>query len=61
MKKLSDWKEALTENVLSAAAALHVKGGSGDAAEDEKRRQRPGGGISTNRPGTANGNNKRGC
>ena len=51
MKKLSDLKEALAENVLSASAAIHVKGGdSPEMTEDEKRRQRPGGGISTNRP-----------
>lgn len=51
MKKLSDLKEALAENVLSASAAIHIKGGdSPEMTEDEKRRQRPGGGISTNRP-----------
>lgn len=52
MRKLTDLKGTLAENVLSIAATTHIKGGTGDAAEDEKRRQRPGGGISTN-SGTA--------
>lgn len=52
MKKLTDVKNALAENeLLSIAATCHIKGGDGaEATEDEKRRQRPGGGISTNRP-----------
>ena len=50
MKKLSDLKGVLAENVLATSAAIHIKGGSKDATEDEKRRQRPGGGISTNHP-----------
>jgi hypothetical protein len=48
MRKLTDLKGTLAENVLSIAATMHIKGGKGNAVEDEKRRQRPGGGISTN-------------
>jgi hypothetical protein len=50
MKKLTDVKNALAENeLLSIAATAQLKGGDGGTAtEDEKRRQRPGGGISTN-------------
>jgi hypothetical protein len=50
MKKLTDVRNALAENeFLSIAATAQLKGGDGaDATEDEKRRQRPGGGISTN-------------
>ena len=54
MKKLSDLKEALAEKVLPPSAAIYIKGGSNNATEDEKRRQRPGGGISTNRPTIGN-------
>lgn len=52
MKKLTDVKNALAENeLLSIPATCYIKGGDGGTAtEDEKRRQRPGGGISTNRP-----------
>jgi hypothetical protein len=50
MKKLTDVKNALAENeLLSIAATAQLRGGDGGTAtEDEKRRQRPGGGISTN-------------
>jgi hypothetical protein len=48
MRKLTDLKGTLAENVLSINATTHIKGGTGDATEDEKRRQRPGGGITTN-------------
>ena len=47
-------KATLAANVLSITASTHVKGGTSDATEDEKRRQRPGGGISTNRPTIGN-------
>ncbi|MDZ7881079.1 MAG: hypothetical protein U5L45_25660 [Saprospiraceae bacterium] len=51
MRKLIDVKNALTANeLLSIAATVYIKGGAGDAAGDEKRRRRPDGGISTNRP-----------
>jgi hypothetical protein len=51
MRKLHDLKGTLAEiELLSMAATTHIKGGTSDAAEDEKRRQRPGGGINTNRP-----------
>jgi hypothetical protein len=52
MRKLIDVKNALAANeLLSIAATVYIKGGDGGTAtEDEKRRQRPGGGISTNRP-----------
>ena len=48
MRKLTELRATLADNVLSIAASTHVKGGTTDATEDEKRRQRPGGGISTN-------------
>ena len=50
MRKLIDVKNALTANeLLSIAATVYIKGGDGgDATDDEKRRQRPGGGVSTN-------------
>ena len=50
MRKLMELKATLADNVLSIAASSHIKGGGTDATEDEKRRQRPVGGISTNRP-----------
>jgi hypothetical protein len=49
MKKLEEVKNALTANeLLSTSATSGIKGGTSDATDDEKRRQRPGGGISTN-------------
>ena len=48
MKKLIELKDTLAANALSITASTHIKGGNGDAVEDEKRRQRPGGGVSTN-------------
>ena len=48
MRKLMVLKATLAANVLSIAASTHIKGGTTDATEDEKRRQRPGGGVSTN-------------
>lgn len=51
MRKLEDLKGTLTEiELLSITATTHIKGGTTEATEDEKRRQRPGGGINTNRP-----------
>jgi hypothetical protein len=57
MRKLIDVKNALAANeLLSIAATVYIKGGDGGTAtEDEKRRQRPGGGISTNRPAPGQG------
>jgi hypothetical protein len=61
MKKLTHFATALAKNTLSISAMTFVKGGadsqgneddnnqgSANAQEDEKRRERPGGGISTN-------------
>lgn len=49
MRKLADLKGTLAEiELLSMTATTHIKGGKSDGAEDEKRRQRPGGGINTN-------------
>jgi hypothetical protein len=49
MTKLQDLKGTLAANVLAIESTIHIKGGTTDATEDEKRRQRPGGnGISTN-------------
>jgi hypothetical protein len=61
MKKLTHFATALAKNTLSMRAMTQVKGGTdpnGDepltpeqiasAIEDEKRRERPGGGINTN-------------
>ncbi len=49
MKKLEILKGTLPENqLLSVTSSAQVKGGASSATEDEKRRQRPGGGISTN-------------
>jgi hypothetical protein len=49
MKKLQDLKGTLAAKVLTIEASVNIKGGTTDATEDEKRRQRPGGnGISTN-------------
>lgn len=48
MRKLTELKATLADTVLSVTASAHIKGGTCDATEDEKRRQRPGGGISTN-------------
>jgi hypothetical protein len=63
MKKILDIKSALDlQSVLTTHQMLHIKGGakslntskdslknldSIDATEDDKRRERPGGGIST--------------
>lgn len=51
MKKLDNVKKVLAAHeVLSIAATVQIKGGDGGTAtEDEKRRERPGGGITTNR------------
>jgi hypothetical protein len=60
MKKLTHFATALAKNTLSISAMTFVKGGSkaqgneeecpqiAQAQDDEKRRERPGGGISTN-------------
>ena len=48
MRKLMELNATLAATVLSIAASSHIKGGTIDATEDEKRRQRPGGGVSTN-------------
>jgi hypothetical protein len=64
MKKLTHFASALANNTLSMRAMTQVKGGTdpnngngngpqtpeqiAQALEDEKRRERPGGGISTN-------------
>ena len=60
MKKLTHFATALAKNTLSISAMTFVKGGSNsqgededtqasaNAQDDEKRRERPGGGISTN-------------
>jgi hypothetical protein len=61
MKKLTHFASALANNTLSMRAMTQVKGGTDPnsgtpltpeqiaaALEDEKRRERPGGGISTN-------------
>ncbi len=60
MKKLNDVKNALAANeLLSIAATAYIKGGDGGTAtEDEKRRERPGGGITTNRPSPGDGSNR---
>ena len=47
MRNLESLKGILAENVLTITALTHVKGGESDF---EKRRERPGGGINTNRP-----------
>jgi hypothetical protein len=61
MKKLTHFATALAKNTLSMRAMTQVKGGIdlnggtsltpvqiAAALDDEKRRERPGGGISTN-------------
>jgi hypothetical protein len=60
MKKLTHFASALANNTLSMRAMTQVKGGTDPisgtptpeqiaaALEDEKRRERPGGGMSTN-------------
>ena len=61
MKKLTHFATALANNTLSMRAMTQVKGGTDPngnnpetpeqiaaALEDEKRRERPGGGVSTN-------------
>jgi hypothetical protein len=64
MKKLTHIAAALANNTLSKRAMTHIKGGADNqngnnkvgnpvtniacALDDEKRRERPGGGISTN-------------
>jgi hypothetical protein len=62
MKKLTHFASALANNMLSMRAMTQVKGGTDPnngngtqtpeqiaaAQDDEKRRERPGGGISTN-------------
>jgi hypothetical protein len=61
MKKLTHIAMALANNTLSERAMYHVKGGANtqtgqngqvsnltSIVEDEKRRERPGGGINTN-------------
>lgn len=50
MRNLDSLKGTLAENVLTMAASAQIKGGTGDASDYEKRRERPGGGINTNRP-----------
>jgi hypothetical protein len=62
MRKLDDVRNALAANeLLSIMATSHIKGGDGGTAtDDEKRRQRPGGGISTNRPCPGAGSNDKG-
>ena len=51
MKRLEDIRNEMRENeILTADQAIHIKGGSGDCTDDEKRKPRPGGGISTHRP-----------
>ena len=50
MKNLESLKGILVENVLTTAASAQIKGGTGDSSDFEKRRERPGGGINTNRP-----------
>jgi hypothetical protein len=55
MRNLDSLKGTLAENVLTMAASAQIKGGTGDSSDYEKRRERPGGGINTNRP-TNNGN-----
>jgi hypothetical protein len=47
MKNLKELTGIHAENILTIAAATHIKGGEN---EFEKRRERPGGGINTNRP-----------
>ena len=47
MRNLDSLKGILAENVLTVTALTYVKGGE---CELEKRRERPGGGINTNRP-----------
>ncbi len=60
MKKLAHIATALANNTLSERTMSHIKGGNSKNAltetlsnvcnivEDEKRRERPGGGINTN-------------
>ena len=39
--------EMLEKEILTSSQASKIKGGSNDAADDEKRRARPGGGVGT--------------
>ena len=48
MGNLKSLKGILAENVLTIVASAQIKGGTGDATDFEKRRERPGGGINTN-------------
>lgn len=50
MRNLESLKGTLVENVLTTTASAQIKGGTGDCTDFEKRRERPGGGINTNRP-----------
>ncbi len=50
MRNLESLKGILVENVLTIDASAQIKGGTGNATDFEKRRERPGGGINTNRP-----------
>ena len=51
MKRLDDIRSAMLESeILTTEQATYIKGGSSDATEDEKRKPRPGGGISTHKP-----------
>ncbi len=47
MRNLNDLKGIRAENILTTTASAQIKGGESDF---EKRRERPGGGINTNRP-----------
>ena len=50
MRNLESLKGTFAENVLTIVASAQIKGGTGDCTDFEKRRERPGGGINTNRP-----------
>ena len=54
MRNLESLKGILVENVLTIDASAQIKGGTGDSTDFEKRRERPGGGINTNRPSLPN-------
>ena len=53
MRNLESLKGSLAENVLTIGTSAQIKGGTSDATNFEKRRERPGGGINTNRPTAA--------
>lgn len=48
MRRLDEIRsEMLEKEILTSSQASKIKGGSNDAADDEKRRARPGGGVGT--------------